>query len=137
MVRRTTKRRVTKSRTTKKKSRTSTTKKRTYNSKARRRLKNREYSIYIGLKIGTSKKMVENAVKRLSDILLKHGLKGYTQIQASGYWKGVSEPSIIVKFVNTYAFSIRKVYAIARVIKSEFKQEAVLVISDNVSYKFV
>ena len=96
-----------------------------------------DYSLYIGLRKGTGKTFVKNAVTKIKNLLTKEGIIAYTQVRAKGYWKGVSEPNIIVSFVNTYNMSVPKIISVVNKIKRMFSQEAVLLVKDRIRYKFV
>jgi len=58
----------------------------------------------------------------------------YTILEATGYWKGTREPSLILEFLTDKASTVR---VVAQLIKGHNVQEAVLVVSSEVDSELV
>lgn len=58
----------------------------------------------------------------------------YTIVEATGYWKGTREPSLILEFLTDKASTVR---VVAQLIKGHNAQEAVLVVSSEVDSELV
>ena len=67
---------------------------------------------------------------------IKARFKSFTIWEASGFWKGEDENSIVIEIIAP-AIEAEKVYAVAREIKMHNKQQAVLVTVQEVEMQLV
>lgn len=63
--------------------------------------------------------------------------ESYTELQGTGHWRGMTEPSTIVEVISDDSAARANIDAIAAKYVAEFKQDAVLVTAKNIESDLV
>lgn len=95
------------------------------------------FTIYCGLMIGQDNhpETIEY-VKALAIELADEHLELFTVQETEGRWKGSREPSLVFTFLTKNRVDITKVNAFAHAFKYQAKQDAVLIVEEEVKARF-
>lgn len=63
--------------------------------------------------------------------------KGFTVLRATGYWEGQRERSMVIEILVDEGSERKRIDALAREIKAALRQDAVLVVEQDVDWELV
>lgn len=101
-------------------------------------INNKKINLYIGLTTNTGVLLKKRDVLSLiSREFIKVGVSGFNVNSIIGFWENTQEKAILISFFNTFGLSLDKLREIITKLKSDLKQDSILLEVLNTPFEFI
>jgi len=85
----------------------------------------------------TTEQNHKKTLKLISNKLIKNKVIGFNVEKIKGFWNSKSENTFKISFINTFGIKTKDLINILEQLKTELKQESILIEQEKVLYDFV